>query len=527
MTTNRTVRRKIGAPEAAVSLPLDTSLFRAGDRVCVAVSGGADSTALLRVLLPRREKLGIALSVLHVEHGLRGQAAIEDAEFVRTLAGQFNLPCEIVAVDTPHRIAEQKESVETAARALRYQVFREVLAAGRADKIATAHTLDDQAETVLMKLLRGAWTEGLSGIHPVLKLEIVAAAASGKRQSDDHPSGYSCIRPFLRVKRCEIEAYLRALDQPWRSDETNQSLEHTRNRIRHELLPRLREFNPRIDLALSHIAENARAEEMHWQGELDRLLPLLLLPGKPTRGGGRSVSTAPESAEVAIEIARLKNLDPGLLRRVLRAAAEQAGATLDFGATDRLLALALSQPTGPLKRRRLQLEGGVIAERSARELRFGRDPVKPGASSTYLLPVPGTVNAPAFHARYTASLPEGYAERTPSLDNACIRAWKPGDRVELSHSREPKKVKEILAKMLIPAEERANWPIATWRGKIIWMRGVALANGPNRDRIDPDKSDTWNDAWPVPEIRETRYENPVPQVTGAALRNSMPHQPKE
>ncbi len=332
-------------------LPLDTSLFAAGDRVCVAVSGGADSTALLRALLARREELGIVLSMVHVEHGLRGQAAVEDAAFVRALAKEFDLPCEIVSVDTRQRIAEQKESVETAARVLRYQVFRDVLAAGRADKIATAHTLDDQAETVLMKLLRGAWTEGISGIHPVLRWGDGATGAG----RNDRSSGHSCVRPFLAVQRSQIEAYLHALDQPWREDETNQSLVHTRNRVRHELLPKLREFNPQIDRALAHIAANARAEEQHWQAELDRLLPLLLLPGKPTRGGGRSVSTAHGSSEVAIEIARLKDLDSGLLRRVLRVAAERAGATLDFDATDRLLAFVELGAQKSTKRGRLEL----------------------------------------------------------------------------------------------------------------------------------------------------------------------------
>ncbi|MHB1795101.1 MAG: tRNA lysidine(34) synthetase TilS, partial [Acidobacteriaceae bacterium] len=346
MAEKTKVRVNKDAPETAASLPLDTTLFVAGDRVCVAVSGGVDSTALLRTLLARREELGIVLSVLHVEHGLRGQAAADDAAFVRALAEQCALPCEVVSVDTPQRMAEHKESVETAARALRYQAFRDVLAAGNADKVATAHTLDDQAETVLMKLLRGAWTEGLSGIHPELRME---SATSGAGRNG-HARRNLCVRPFLAVQRAQIEAHLQAIGQPWRRDETNDSLAHTRNRIRHELLPKLREFNPQIDSILAHMADNARAEEQHWQAELDRLLPLLLLPGKPTRGGGRSVSTSTGSTELAIEIARLHGLDPALLRRVLRAAAERVGATLDFDATERLLALVESDAPGSTKR---------------------------------------------------------------------------------------------------------------------------------------------------------------------------------
>ncbi len=503
MAKTTTVARNKNAAEPA-TLPLDTTLFAAGDRVCVAVSGGPDSTALLRVLLARRTGLGIVLSVLHVEHGLRGQAAAEDASFVRALAEQFALPCEIVAVDTPQRIARYKESVETAARALRYQVFRDVLAAGKADKVATAHTLDDQAETVLMKFLRGAWTEGLSGIHPVLHWG--SAGSRGTGGSCDP----CCVRPFLGVRRMQIEAYLRTIGQPWRKDETNDSLAHTRNRIRHELLPKLREFNPQIDSVLAHMADNARSEEQHWQAELDRLLPMLLLPGKPTRGGGRSVSTAHGSVELAIEIARLKELDPGLLRRILRAAAEMAGATPDFDATHRLLELLESGRSysghGSGERRRLELTAGVSVERSARELQFVRSfakgtPIAP----TYELPVPGTVDAPAFRARFTAEWPQGSPpeDSAVQMPSACIRAWQPGDKVELLHSRGPKKVKEILSRMLIHSEDRANWPVVTWQGNIIWMRGVFLANGLVTGRPEAAKP---VGVQPIPVIRETRDE---------------------
>ncbi len=475
----------------AATLPLDTALFAPGDRVCVAVSGGADSTALLRTLLARRDELGIVLRVLHVEHGLRGQASVDDAEFVRALAEQFNLPCEVVHVDTHQRMVEHKESVETAARSLRYQVFRDVLATGRADKVATAHTLDDQAETVLMKLLRGAWTEGLSGIHPELRAEC-AAGKSGQR---DDTSGKTCVRPFLAVQRAQVEAYLRAMGQPWRQDASNDSLEHTRNRIRHELMPKLREFNPQIDSILAHMADNARAEEQHWQVELDRLLPLLLLPGKPTRGGGRSVSTSAGSIEVAIEIARLRELDPGLLRRVLRAAAERAGATLDFEATERVLTLVMPDAHSG-KRFRLELAGGVCVERSARELRFGRSSADSYSEArTYELPVPGSVEAPGFHSRFSAHWPSPPAEAAAHSEGALVRAWKAGDRVELQHSRGQKKVKEILSRMRISAEDRANWPVVIWQGKIIWMRGVIVANVQNLDKLTGSSP-------PVPVIAE-------------------------
>jgi tRNA(Ile)-lysidine synthase len=506
---------------AKPELSLDASFFAPGDRVCVAASGGADSTALLRALLSRRDELGIVLRVLHVNHGLRGAASDRDAEFVSALAEKFALPCEIVGVDTQRSVVEQKESIEEAARNLRYRAFREVLESGRADKIATAHTLDDQAETVLMKLLRGAWTEGLSGIHPTLRLrEPTGIAKTGV---------YDCVRPLLNVRRAQIESYLHALNQTWREDETNQSDRYKRNRIRHALLPQMREYNPQIDEMLSHLAANALAEEKHWQAELARVLPHVLLPGRPVRGGGRSVSTNLGSICMAVDLARLEMLDAGLQRRVLRAAAKQCGATLDFEATEHLLGMAAFQRTPAVRTgraRRLELPGGVLVERSARELQFERKPsntcsdeqsraasetcIKSGTPA-YELRIPGQVDAPAFDARYTAawrgSEPDSaVADAESHLATAvpsaiCIRVWRPGDRVELRHSGGPKKVKEILARMGVRGEERESWPVAEWRGRIVWMRGVDVME-PRFDSESDEKKET--SSTPMLHIREIR-----------------------
>ncbi|MHB8301719.1 MAG: tRNA lysidine(34) synthetase TilS [Acidobacteriaceae bacterium] len=467
-------------------LALDTSLLVPGDRVCVAVSGGADSTALLRSLLERRAELGVVLGVLHIEHGLRGAAGATDAAFVKDMAEKFELPCAVVSVDTPQRVADQKESVEEAARNLRYGVFREMLTAGKADKIATAHTLDDQAETVLMKLLRGAWSEGLSGIHPVLQWDGTSEGRSG-----------CVIRPFLTVRRAEVEAYLRSLGQLWREDETNRSAVYMRNRVRHELMPVLRDYNPRIEQALAHVAANALAEERHWQLELARVLPQLLREGTQVRGGGRKVGTEVGRVHLALEVAALQSLDPGLRRRVLRATAERCGATLDFAATERLLAMVAS--SGRRGADSMDLPGGVRVARSIREVQFVRSPIQkqitqaaevnpprmPRQSvisegpAVYELAVPGVADAPEFRLRCVATIaaessPECLNETAP-LPAARIRAWLPGDRVTLQHSRGPKKVKEVLERMGIRGEARKSWPVIEWQGKIVWMRGADLA----------------------------------------------------
>ncbi len=151
----------------ANSLPaLQTTLFRPGMRIAVACSGGADSVALLRTLLDRRNELGLVLSVAHMNHGIRGEESDADATFVEALAANFELPFHLRRVDTPATAEANRQGLEEAARALRYTWFWDLLADGQADAVVTAHTLDDQAETVLHRLLRGAWTEGLSGIFP-------------------------------------------------------------------------------------------------------------------------------------------------------------------------------------------------------------------------------------------------------------------------------------------------------------------------------------------------------------------------
>ncbi len=335
--------------------------LKVGDRVCCAVSGGADSTALLVLVHEAngaaRNALGVGLAAVHVHHGLRGAEADADEAFVRELCERLAVPLEVRRVDTAARAAAG-ETIEEAARNLRYEVFRELIGAGRADSVLTAHTLDDQAETVLMKLLRGAWTEGLGGISPVLEV----------------PRG-RIVRPLLGLRRAEIEEYLRDRGQGWRTDSSNVDEAFTRNRLRHTLLPMLREENPAIDRTLANLAEIARDEEARWEGELARLLPQVLLPGKPVRGGGRSNSTAPGAAAVAIELERLRAMDPALRRRVLRAAARGLGVRLSFDETARLLALAGIVPMATVPSKPgalLELGGGLVAERTLRELRLSR-----------------------------------------------------------------------------------------------------------------------------------------------------------
>src|ERR1700678_483306 len=422
-------------------------LFRPGQRVAIAVSGGADSVALLRRLLEERHALGVVFSVAHVHHGIRGAAADEDAAFVGSLAETHGLPFHLHRANAPAAAATLHETLEEAARNLRYAFFRELMAAGEADAIATAHTLDDQAETVLHKLLRGAWTEGLSGIHPVL------VAESG-----------SILRPFLENSRSTIEAWLLELQQPWREDASNQDTAHTRNRIRWQLLPLLRTFNPQIAAQLARWATISADEEAYWQGELQRLLPALLLPGRPPRGGGRAASTHPEEETVALEQLRLRELQPAVARRVVRAAARRLGARLSFEQTEQLLALAESRPG------KFQLPGGITVERSLREIRLTRSSAPQFPGPIYAFPVPGEIRAPEYGLCLRGERTQGGL----STSSAVLRPWKAGDRVTLAHSRRPRKVADVLDRLHVLGEARKNWPVVEWEQRIVWMRGVEV-----------------------------------------------------
>jgi len=459
----------------ATGLPLNLALLKPGLRLAVGLSGGADSVALLRALAGRNAELGLVLHVAHLHHGLRGEEADGDLEFCRQLAGKLGLPFHEGRVDTAAeaepdpKAGKPRETIEEAARRLRYAWFRELLSkspprAVAPDAIATAHTLDDQAETVLAKFLRGAWTEGLAGISPALDF------AEGR-----------IVRPLLRTTRDEIEAYLHSIGQDWREDSSNRHLSFTRNRIRHELLPLLEGWNPRLREHLAQMAELARDEESWWQAELARIAPQMLLAGRAVRGGGRAAG-AGEAGGVALDVTRLAALAPALQRRLLRLAAGQLRSALDYAATESLRALALGGRAG----QKLELPGALRAERTAREVRLASQLGLSGpggiALPEYRVTIPGEIHAPAFGLRVRVELAgrggadcqDGRASRV-----AVLRNWKAGDQVRLQHSNGPRKVKEVLARLRVTGASRAIWPVLEVGGRVLWMRGAELEPEPD------------------------------------------------
>lgn len=460
----------------------EQGLLQPGDRVMAAVSGGADSVALLRVLEELRAELGIVLSVGHFNHKIRGAEAEADEQFVRELSERLGLEFYCGSGDVPAHAREKKLSLETAARELRHAWFAEIVGNGRAAKIATAHTLDDQAETVLMRVLRGAGTRGLAGIAPWQREKRL-------------------VRPLLEITRAEIEDYLRGLKQPWREDASNRDLSHTRNRVRHELLPLLqRGYNPAIRQTLADVGEVARAEDAFLEAQAAKEFQRRVREGKPGRDG-RNVA-AGQKQTLAIELAALSGIDPALQRRVLRRMAEELGGTLEFKHIQQILLQQTMRLAGEREgRRKLELPGGLIAMFTLRELQITREVPATLAEYCYKLTVPGEVAVPELGATIRAQVVRAEAgnkgynpalllDRKLLAAELTVRNWRAGDRFFPAHTHSPKRVKELLqAGRLgqdLSAAERKAWPVIESGGEIVWMRG-----------------------FPVPAAFETRSEQAV------------------
>src|SRR5258705_959521 len=217
------------------------SLLRAGERVAVAVSGGADSLALLLLLVELRKHIGTVLILAHFNHKLRGKNSDQDERFVAKLAEKHGLVFHAGRMDVGARAKRDKANLEGTGRRARYEFFEGLVQSGRVDKVAVAHTADDQAETVMGHILRGTGLGGLGGSHPHVG---------------------ALVRPLLAVRRAELRAYLKSKKQAWREDATNRDTARMRARIRKKLMPLLeKQFQPAVVEHLATLAELAREDE--------------------------------------------------------------------------------------------------------------------------------------------------------------------------------------------------------------------------------------------------------------------------
>ena len=447
-----------------------THLLKPGDRVAAAVSGGADSVALLRLLLELRGELGIVLSVVHFNHQLRGAASDADEAFVAALATEFGLDFHAGRQDIASLAQQNSSGLEATARRHRYQYFRRLVSQGLVSAVATGHTRDDQAETVLLKLLRGAGFRGLAAIFPALAVKNAAGAVCG-----------AIVRPLLPFRRSDLVPYLRELQQPWREDATNQELKFLRNRVRHRLMPLLEnEFNPAIVERLAEIAEIAREEERYSTLELQKLLqpPLWQAQPSPVQPKGGLEPSDLSASESTLSCRALLELPIALQRRVLRSALELCGVFPAFQVVEQVRAF-VQAGSGEL-----QLPGGCRVRRTRGHLNFQAHPASPGLSRDYQysLPVPGRVRTPEAGSLIEVievrdgNFPEGYNPDhvyDPTLLEPVltVRNWRAGDRYWPAHTRQPRKVKELLTARHDRGPSRKLWPVIVSGDEVVWLRG--------------------------------------------------------
>ncbi len=439
--------------------------MRAGDRVAVAVSGGADSVALLCLLLELRAELGIVLSVAHVNHKLRGEESDEDEGFVARLAGQYGLDLHVreAPVDGSRR-SEIGSGIEAAARELRHGFFRQLARDGRVSKIATAHTLDDQAETVLLRIFRGTGIRGLAGIHPRIVFEEQGRAFG------------EMVRPLLGFRRAALQGYLRQRGQSWREDSSNRNIAFLRNRVRHRLLPTIgEEFGEAAIEHMGELAEIARAEEEYWQ----QVHPEIAAPS----AGSNSEDETRQAA--SLQVGPLLALPLAAQRRLVRG--WLATTAPDLSISFRLIEEALELARGPAGKK-MELPNRRNLRRGRQELLWESEPALRGheaADYEYALAVPGAVKVPELGACIEARLVDaaGVPEdgRGQLLDLGClpkevlIRNWRAGDRYWPPHTAQEKKVKELLSGQHVTGAQKKLWPVAVAEGRgLVWMRGFAV-----------------------------------------------------
>src|SRR5581483_11229292 len=418
-------------------------------------------------------ELGVVLSVVHFNHQLRGAESDADESFVAELARHHKLQFHRSRGDVRALAADKHLSIEAAARRMRYECFRELLASRTENRIATAHTLDDQAETVLLRIVRGAGTRGLAGIYPVVNINCSGQHSAVSIQPDRATSAY-IIRPLLGIERKELHRYLTALGQSWREDPSNRDLRHARNRVRHGILPRLeRNLNPAVRQALSEVAELARGEEDYWAERVREILPQLW------DSTSKSLCLTRSRASIAESRGVLREFPLAVQRRIVRAAAESLGIPLEFRHVEEVLEIVASEAESP---KAAALPDGWSVTREKGVLRFDQSQCK-DRDYEYPLRARSYVDIPELAVRIEVLSVSPHSQRGYNPEQLLcsavlgkklsIRNWRPGDRFWPAHTKAPKKIKELLAERHITGAEKKNWPVMVCDGEIVWVRGFA------------------------------------------------------
>ncbi len=456
-----------GAEESRMQKVFDyiekEQMIQANDKVIVGVSGGADSLCLLFVLLEYRRQIPFSLAAVHVEHGVRGEESLEDADFVEEICREYGVLLRRFSFDIPRLAREKKLSVEEAGRSARYEAFAHAASEMGADKIAVAHNKNDQAETMLFHMARGSGLAGAGGIRPVRD---------------------NIIRPLLCLKRSEIEEYLRKRQIHWRVDRTNKETRYSRNCIRHHILPVMeKELNPGTIDHMGALAEDIRRVEKY----LDRQAE-----------AAAEAAVSREEGGVKIRVEKFLEQEELIRELVLKKCLLLAGCGLKDVTRYHIERLGglFSRQSG----RRLALPGGWEAQRVFDEVHIKKEAAaytSQEAGFLQKLEIPGSVKVPrgVFAAAVFSHDGEMKHREEPSggiYENSqkiytewlnydrikgdlYLRTRQPGDFLVINRSGGRKKLKEYFIEAKIPAKERNVVLVLASGNEILWVVGYRIS----------------------------------------------------
>lgn len=434
-------------------------MINRGDRVIVAVSGGPDSVCLLDILVGFRTELVIELVVAHFNHGLRPDEDEAETKFVKSLAASLKLPFETKKADPS--LARGVASQEERARLARYQFLEEVKEEFSAERIAVGHNLNDQAETVLIRLLRGSGPSGLSGIPPCRDEKI--------------------IRPLIEISRGEIESYLEQRGLTHVTDSSNLLTRYLRNRIRIELLPMLRKYQPRIVELLGQTAEVMRNDETWLAAKAEEWV--------------EGASETGNDGEIGIPLSSFKMLPDALKSRIIRHALSITGGGLRRVNLRHIKAIN-QMAMGEKPQAFINLPNSITVRKVYDSLLFSPAKEKRAEGFCYLFDGPGRFRLAALGRSISveevgkAALSEIGASPWTAFLNAdrlsyplMIRNFRPGDKFVPFGMSGHKKLKEFFIDLKVPSKVRAQTPVLIYRDTPIWVCGLRIDD---RFKVTPD-----------------------------------------